>query len=199
MPPSPLWREAGLASNLSHTGEGARQSESQTKPRETSDSIRVSSQDPPSVKSTSTHFEPHASSYREPVRKPSCVFCSGRTHRSAKCHNYRSLAGRAYAAEFNQFCCNCLCDHFGDCIWTDGCTYCRLPGHHPAFCVKNPYVDLDIGMPAPQFYQELARRTYQAPPPGRICKTLSDVVRRRGSKRPSRSTSPSTSKGKSRH
>ncbi|KAK6758340.1 hypothetical protein RB195_015887 [Necator americanus] len=193
--PSSFRGEAGLPSNRSHFGEGTSQDEPQFRARESLDRARARSRDPPSVRSCSVHSERQSPSRREPWHRPPCAFCLGNTHWSAECPNYRILSERVYMAEDYRICSNCLRDHFGDCIRVDNCAYCRMPGHHPAFCVDNPYVESDVGMPARQFYQEIARRTYQRPPPGRICRRPHDYPRRRSFRQPSRSPSSSPSRG----
>ncbi|ETN84506.1 peptidase family A16 [Necator americanus] len=197
--PSSFRGEAGLPSNRLHFGEGTSQDEPQFRARESLDRARARSRDPPSVRSCSVHSERQSPSRREPWHRPPCAFCLGNTHWSAECPNYRILSERVYMAEDYRICSNCLRDHFGDCIRVDNCAYCRIPGHHPAFCVDNPYVESDVGMPARQFYQEIARRTYQRPPPGRICRRPHDYPRRRSFRQPSRSPSSSPSRGRYRY
>ncbi|KAL6730832.1 hypothetical protein Aduo_001765 [Ancylostoma duodenale] len=193
-PSSPFWREAGLASTskISCFGLGASQDDrwpsKASRARGTSPRYPltfVRGEQPHGIPAQGSSLPSAAPSFvgaaSEPQRAlefprtspvplpgaPPCVFCSSMSHWSADSIAIHSLTDRARVAINRNFCPNCLKSHFGQCIGRDNCGICHKPGHHPAFCVQNGRADVDIGMQEEEFYQELIRRTYQPPLPGR--------------------------------
>lgn len=103
-----------------------------------------------------------------PPRSLPCAFCSSHYHYTSDCTRFPRLSDRARLAVQFLLCSNCVKQHRGMCKRRDPCSYCRIEGHHRAFCMDNPRVYPDVKFGRFEFYRILDRRTFRPCPQGMV-------------------------------